>query len=54
MPNASLRIVCDAQKEVLNGIQKVIYTDNQSLLMKPYYNLPDVPPSSLFVPSNSK
>jgi len=41
MPNASLRIICDAQKEVLQGITKVVYTDQQSLLLKPYYNLPD-------------
>jgi len=41
MPNAQLRIVTDAQKAVMSGIQKIIYTDQQSLLLKPYLAIPD-------------
>ena len=42
MPNAQLRIFTDAQKEVFSGVSKVIYTDQQSLLLKPFLNLPDL------------
>lgn len=34
LPNAQLRIVADAQTETLKGVQKVIYTDKQPLLMQ--------------------
>ena len=42
MPFAQLRIVADAQRQALAGVQKVIYTDQQSLLMKPFFNIPDL------------
>lgn len=42
MPNAQLRIFTDAQKAVLQGVVKVVYTDQQSLLMKPFLNQPDL------------
>lgn len=41
MPNAQLRIVTEAQKEVLSGVTKIIYTDQQSMLLKPYLAIPD-------------
>lgn len=41
MPNAALRIVTEGQVEALKGIQKVIYTDQQSMLLKPYLAIPD-------------
>jgi regulator of protease activity HflC (stomatin/prohibitin superfamily) len=36
LPHAQLRIIADAQKEVLSGVNKVIYTTEQSLLTGPY------------------
>ena len=47
MPNAQLRIFTDAQKEVFSGVSKVIYTDQQSLLLKPFLNLPDLSGDSM-------
>lgn len=41
MPNAQLRIMAEAQVQALQGIQKVVYTDQQSMLLKPYFNMPD-------------
>lgn len=41
MPNAQLRILTEAQKSVLQGVTKVIYTDQQSMLLKPYLAMPD-------------
>ena len=42
MPNAQLRIFTEAQKSVFAGVQKIIYTDQQSMLLKPYMQLPDM------------
>ena len=42
LPFAQLRIVTDAQKAVMSGVQKVIYTDQQNMLLKPYMALPDL------------
>jgi hypothetical protein len=36
------RIFTEAQKSVFAGVQKVIYTDQQSMLLKPYMQLPDM------------
>jgi len=41
MPNAQLRIFTEAQKAVMQGVSKVIYTDQQSMLLKPYLAMPD-------------
>ena len=46
LPHAQLRIVTEAQKAVMSGVQKVIYTDQQSMLLKPYLNLPDMSTSN--------
>jgi regulator of protease activity HflC (stomatin/prohibitin superfamily) len=39
LPHAQVRIVADAQREALKGVTKVIYTNEQSLLMKPFFNM---------------
>jgi hypothetical protein len=39
LPFAEVRIVTTAQKEALTGVQKVVYTNDQNLLLKPYMNL---------------
>jgi regulator of protease activity HflC (stomatin/prohibitin superfamily) len=39
LPHAQVRIVADAQREALKGVNKVIYTNEQSLLMKPFFNM---------------
>jgi hypothetical protein len=54
LPNAQLRIVTDAQKEVLHGVQKVIYTTNQSMLMNPYMRLAESDGFSIDNTSGSK
>jgi regulator of protease activity HflC (stomatin/prohibitin superfamily) len=41
MPNAALRIVTEGQVEALRGVAKIIYTDQQSMLLKPYLAIPD-------------
>jgi len=42
MPFAELRIWTDAQRATFSNAEKIIYTDQQSLLLKPYLNLPDI------------
>jgi regulator of protease activity HflC (stomatin/prohibitin superfamily) len=39
LPHAQVRIVADAQREALKGVNKVIYTNEQSLLMRPFFNM---------------
>ena len=39
LPFAQVRIMADAQKDALKGVQKVIYTNEQSVLMKPFFNM---------------
>ncbi len=39
LPFAEVRIITEAQKEALAGVQKVVYTNDQNLLLKPYMNL---------------
>lgn len=42
LPFANIRIITDAQKAALAGVEKIIYTSDQNLLMKPYMNLMDL------------
>jgi hypothetical protein len=42
LPFAQIRIVTEAQRQALAGVQKVVYTSEQNLLMKPYMNLVDL------------
>jgi regulator of protease activity HflC (stomatin/prohibitin superfamily) len=46
LPFAQTRIVTEAQKQALAGVQKVVYTNDQNLLMKPYMNLMDLETAS--------
>lgn len=39
LPHAQVKIMAEAQKEALAGVNKVIYTNEQSMLLKPYMNL---------------
>jgi regulator of protease activity HflC (stomatin/prohibitin superfamily) len=39
LPYAQLRMITDAQKDALHGVNKVIYTTEQSMIMKPFMNL---------------
>jgi regulator of protease activity HflC (stomatin/prohibitin superfamily) len=39
LPYANIRIITDAQKEALAGVQKIVYTSDQNLLLKPYMNI---------------
>lgn len=42
LPFAQVRIVTEAQKQALAGVQKVVYTSEQNMLLKPYMNLMDL------------
>jgi regulator of protease activity HflC (stomatin/prohibitin superfamily) len=42
MPNAQLRIFTEAQTAIFANVQKVVYTDQQSMMLKPYLAMPDL------------
>lgn len=39
LPHTQIRILAEAQRDALQGVNKVIYTNEQSMLLKPYMNL---------------
>ena len=39
LPHTQIRIIAEAQRDALQGVNKVIYTNEQSMLLKPYMNL---------------
>lgn len=39
LPHTQVRIIAEAQRDALAGVNKVIYTNEQSMLLKPYMNL---------------
>jgi regulator of protease activity HflC (stomatin/prohibitin superfamily) len=39
LPHTQIRIMAEAQRDALQGVNKVIYTNEQSMLLKPYMNL---------------
>ena len=39
LPHTEIRIMAEAHRDALQGVNKVIYTNEQSMLLKPYMNL---------------